>query len=204
MKKDISPSRQKLIADVTRRFTDAVRENQAATDVFDETLSLFLGINRTDGRCLDIIDRLGRISAGQLANESGLTTGAVTAVIDRLEAAGYVQRTRDNLDRRKIWVETTETMRTITGHIFSVYESVGPMMERYTPEQLAAIMEFLAIGKMFNLEMAAALREHLDPTMTSSEKRLAQALRFEKAMRAMAPRLRDELERLRIEPEGFR
>jgi DNA-binding MarR family transcriptional regulator len=90
------------------RFKEAVRANQTATDVFDEALTIFLGINRTDGRCLDIIDRVGRISAGHLANESGLTTGAVTAVIDRLEAAGYARRTRDTLDRRKIWIEVTE------------------------------------------------------------------------------------------------
>ena len=67
MNQDISASRQKALAEVTKRFTDAVRENQTATDLFDEALSQFLGINRTDGRCLDIIDRLGRVSAGQLA-----------------------------------------------------------------------------------------------------------------------------------------
>src|SRR5690242_13455734 len=61
------------------RIGDLSRENQEAVDLFDERLSGFLGTNRTDGRCLGIIEKYKSMSAGQLANESGLTTGAVTA-----------------------------------------------------------------------------------------------------------------------------
>ena len=122
-----------------------------------------VGINRTDGRCLDIIDRFGKVSAGQLAIESGLTTGAVTAVIDRLEGAGYVRRVRDPVDRRKIWVELTDEMRGITQRIFGFYmRGGGRMMERFTAGELDAIMRFLGIGAFLNTEMAAALREHQD------------------------------------------
>ena len=105
MNQDINSSRGNL-QDETRRFVDAVRASQAATDLFDETMCHFLGINRTDGRCLDVIDRHTKVSAGQLANESGLTTGAVTAVIDRLETAGYVRRIRDIVEAPdgSIWV----------------------------------------------------------------------------------------------------
>ncbi len=204
MNQDINVSRQKTKPDTTRSVTDAVRENQAATDVFDEVLSQFLGINRTDARCLDIIDRHGKMSAGQLANESGLTTGAVTAVVDRLEAAGYVHRLRDTLDRRKVWVEPSESMRTITNHIFGFYASFGPLIQqRFTPEQLAGIMEFLVIGKVMSLEMAAGLREHLDASATTADMRLKQARAFERAMRANAERLNAEVDAVRFDPEDF-
>lgn len=202
MNQDISASRQKALAEVTKRFTDAVRENQTATDLFDEALSQFLGINRTDGRCLDIIDRLGRVSAGQLAIESGLTTGAVTAVIDRLEKAGYVARARDTLDRRKVWVETTESMRTITAHIFSLHESIGSIMARFTPDQLKAIMEFLQIDRLINQEMTAGIREHASAAATTTEARLAQAMLFEKAMAAMMPRLRKQIDAIDVDLKG--
>lgn len=203
MNQDISASRQKALAEVTKRFTDAVRENQTATDLFDEALSQFLGINRTDGRCLDIIDRLGRVSAGQLAIESGLTTGAVTAVIDRLEKAGYVARARDTLDRRKVWVETTESMRTITAHIFSLHESIGSIMARFTPDQLKAIMEFLQIERLISQEMTAGIREHASAAATTTEARLAQAMLFEKAMAAMMPRLRKQIDAIDVDLKGL-
>ena len=66
-----------------------------------------LGLNRTDTRCLDIIERLDGVSAGRLASEAGLSTGAVTTVLDRLERAGYARRVPDPGDRRRVLVELT-------------------------------------------------------------------------------------------------
>lgn len=194
MDQDINESRETAGEGFSHRFEEATRASQAATDLFDETLTQFLGINRTDGRCLDLIDRRGRVSAGQLANDSGLTTGAVTAVIDRLEAAGYVLRIRDTLDRRKIWIELTEEMQAITGRIFGHYEKTGPMMlARFSPDQLAAITQFLEISTFLQVELAAALREHLDPRATTPAARLIQARAFERAVEANRGRLQEEL-----------
>ena len=69
-------------------------------DIADQVVADYLGLNRTDARCLDIIDRLERVSAGRLAGEAGLSTGAVTTVLDRLERAGYARRTHDPGARR--------------------------------------------------------------------------------------------------------
>ncbi|HEY9010980.1 MAG TPA: MarR family transcriptional regulator [Devosia sp.] len=179
------------------RFKEAVRANQSATDVFDETLAAFLGINRTDGRCLDVIDRFGKVSAGQLANESGLTTGAVTAVIDRLETAGYVRRVRDPVDRRKVWVELTDEMRGIIERVFGFYmRGGGRIMERFSPGELQAIMRFLGIGTFLNTEMAAALREHQDRGATTPAARLLAARAFERAMQANEARLNAEIDEM--------
>ena len=76
----------------------------AASD-FDERLAKKLKLSRTDMRCLDLIGRLGPMTAGRLAEESGLTTGAVTFILDRLEQSGMVTRRRDTEDRRRVWVE---------------------------------------------------------------------------------------------------
>jgi DNA-binding MarR family transcriptional regulator len=178
------------------RIGDLSRQSQATTDLFDERVSEFLGINRTDGRCLDIIGRHGKVSAGQLSNEAGLTTGAVTAVIDRLEASGYVQRLRDPLDRRKIWVECTPHTNELIEIIFGVYDIIGPiMMGRFTEEQLAGILAFLRIGTRVNEELAAGLRENTRPNAALSE-RIAQAKLFRRAIDGGAGRLAAELERL--------
>ncbi|WP_055048222.1 MarR family winged helix-turn-helix transcriptional regulator [Devosia sp. A16] len=203
MDQDINESRETATEGFGQRFKEATRASQAANDLFDETLTQFLGINRTDGRCIDLIDRRGRVSAGQLANDSGLTTGAVTAVIDRLEAAGYVVRTRDTLDRRKIWIELTDDMKAITRRIFGHYEKTGSMLlARFTPDQLAAIMQFLEIGTFLQTEMAEALREHLDPRATTPAARLIQARAFERAVEANRTRLQAELSGL-LERKGW-
>jgi DNA-binding MarR family transcriptional regulator len=179
------------------RIKDAVRANQTANDMFDEALATFLGINRTDGRCLDVIDRHGRVSAGQLAIESGLTTGAVTAVVDRLEKAGYVLRIRDALDRRKVWIEPTEEMRALTRYIFGFYIDMSPaFMRRFSREQLSAIVQFLEMGSFLNREMAAALGEHNDPQVTSVANRLDRAKNLARALKGAEGRLLEEVEKL--------
>jgi DNA-binding MarR family transcriptional regulator len=196
MHQDNRSSREKARLDLLNQMADLSRSSQSATDLFDERVSEFLGINRTDGRCLDIIGRHKKISAGQLSIEAGLTTGAVTAVIDRLEASGYVQRVRDPVDRRKIWVECTPHTYELTEIIFGVYDIIGPvMMNRFTDEQLVGIVAFLKIGTRVNEELAEGLRENTKPGAARSD-RVAQARLFRRAMDAGAGRLSEELERL--------
>ncbi len=85
----------------------AAREEEAANDAFDEVAAHKLGVNRTDLRCLNILENLGPITAGRLAELSGLTTAAVTGVLDRLEERGYARRVRGEQDRRQVTVELT-------------------------------------------------------------------------------------------------
>jgi len=184
------------------RLGDASRNYQLATDLFDETTATFLGVNRTDGRCLDIIDRHGKVSAGQLANESGLTTGAVTAVIDRLERAGYVERVRDELDRRKVWVACTPELKAIIGQIFGFYEALGEVLaRRFSDSQVAAILAFLDIGRIVQTEMAAGMRENMSPVPDSVGERVEMAARFRRAMEAAAPRLIEQIDRVPVPEE---
>lgn len=194
MKRDIHESRQNRRLQLLSQIGDVSRLNQGATNLFDERLSEFLGINNTDGRCLDIIERIGRVSAGQLANHAGLTTGAVTAVVDRLEAAGYVTRIRDPLDRRKIWVEATPHLRELVATIFGVYDLVGPLMMRhFTEEQLEGILAFMRMGTRVNQELAAGLKENTRPG-AKPQAQLEQAKLFRRAIDAITPRLEADLD----------
>lgn len=96
-------SKQQLI----EQFIYEARASDAAHEAFDNEALRQLGVNPTDGRCLDIIDNEGPLTAGRLAELSGLTTAAVTSVLDRLERAGYARRVRDDTDRRRVLVELT-------------------------------------------------------------------------------------------------
>lgn len=138
-----------------------IRRYQNAQDAFDEAACARLGINRTDGRCLDILDQHGRMTAGALSRESGLSSGAVTALLDRLERAGYVRRARDTVDRRRVLVELTDEARRRTWEIW------GPMAEegaggidRFSDDELVFIRDFLRDGRRFldqHLERVRAL-----------------------------------------------
>jgi DNA-binding MarR family transcriptional regulator len=164
------------------RLKEAVRANQTANDVWDDCVTRFFGVNRTDGRCLDVIDRHGKVTAGQLAAETGLTTGAVTVVVDRLEAVGYAERTRDPEDRRKVWITTTPIMREMTERLFAHFQLIGPVvLERFTPDQIAAIVEFLDVSATINLDHAALLEQYVDRKGATPQARLVAARLFARA-----------------------
>ena len=80
MDRDVAPG-EDLVAQVGRELEELRR----AGDQLDEAVALQFGLNRTDLRCLGILYRRGRVTAGELAEESGLTPGAITTVLDRLE-----------------------------------------------------------------------------------------------------------------------
>ncbi|MET0545004.1 MAG: MarR family transcriptional regulator [Caulobacterales bacterium] len=82
----------------------ATRKAGALGARLDATIGSLLDVNDTDLRCLDMLNVRGAVSAGALAEELGLTTGAVTTVIDRLERAGYAVRRRSEHDRRTVLI----------------------------------------------------------------------------------------------------
>ena len=138
----------------------ALRASQSAVDEMDEAAAKALGINRTDGRCLDIIDREGPLTAGKLAERSGLTTAAVTAVLDRLEKAGYARRVADPADRRRVMVELTPLMRQRAGEIWGPLGEMGrETVEKYTTKELELLRDFSRFTQEINERRAAELRE---------------------------------------------
>jgi len=139
-----------------------VRASQNATDRYDQAVADTLGLNRTDMRCIDILDREGRLAAGQLAAQTGLTSGAVTTVIDRLEKAGHARRVRDTTDRRRIYVELTGDARQSAGRFYAEHaELAESLYKQYTEEQIELLLEFVKRGRDFNERKAAELESQL-------------------------------------------
>jgi DNA-binding MarR family transcriptional regulator len=155
-----SPERQRLYDELGAE----VRANQRATDVVDELMSELLGINRTDARCLDILDQHGSMSAGDLAEASRLTTGAITAVIDRLERAGLARRVPDPADRRRVLVEPTEEAyeRAMELMVKPMIDLWRPLGNRYTDEELRLFIDFTRRGREIQERHAEWLRARLD------------------------------------------
>jgi DNA-binding MarR family transcriptional regulator len=104
-----------------------------------------VGLHASDLRCLDLLLQRGPLTAGRLAELTGLTTGSMTALIDRLEKAGYVQRGKDPHDRRRVVIEpvTEKAMREIGPLFESMGQAMMELCSRYTPEELALIVDFV-------------------------------------------------------------
>ena len=138
------------------------RAHEAANDAFDEVAREKLGINRTDLRCLNIVENNGPMTAGRLAELSGLTTAAVTSVLDRLERAGYARRLRDQQDRRQVMVEVTPLLAERATPIWGpLGEEAQSILARMSAQQLQALIDFYLMGIELNERHIERVR-HLD------------------------------------------
>jgi DNA-binding MarR family transcriptional regulator len=125
----------------------AVRVNQLATDKMDDTAARGMGVNRTDARALDIVERLGPVTAGKLSIDAGLTSGAVTAVIDRLVEKGYVRRVADPTDRRRVLIEKTEKLDKVSRRFYGpLHDRSLAWIDKFSNAELEAIVRFLKLG----------------------------------------------------------
>lgn len=139
-----------------------IRGSQAEVDAVDEAAAEYMGINRTDLRCLDILDRAAgtATTAGMLAEEMGLTTGAVTTVIDRLERAGLARRAQDPDDRRRVLVEPTEKAQRLGARLYGgLAQEAAALFGAYSDDELALLIGFVRAGREMNRRQAAHIRD---------------------------------------------
>ncbi len=155
--------------EIFEELMDEVRRSQNATDRFDQAVADALGANRTDMRCLDVIDREQPVAAGRLAEVTGLTTGAITVVLDRLEKAGYARRVADPSDRRRVLVELTRQAGETNDFYAPHMAESERLYHRYTREQLELLLEFVRHGREFN-ELHAARVERQNRERDSAKR----------------------------------
>jgi DNA-binding MarR family transcriptional regulator len=180
-----------------QRLVEAVRAAQSASDVMDEAFVNFVGINRTDGRCLDVVDQRGRITAGDLAREVGLTTGAVTAVVDRMEAAGLMRRGSDPEDRRKVVIELTPDAKSLAAEVYGpLADSARPYLEALSDQQVLTLIGFFETGRRINLEHAAAIRSRTSTKKVPLRYRLEQARLIKNEAKALLKTIKSDVKDL--------
>jgi DNA-binding MarR family transcriptional regulator len=129
------------------RFTWYMREQSALTVMFHTKVAEQMGLSATDEKCLDLAIRAeGPLTAGRIAELSGLSTGAVTGVIDRLERAGFVRRVRDPHDRRKVLVEVTPGEMEKFAPLFAVaQQSLVEVLSHFDADELQVIERYLQL-----------------------------------------------------------
>ena len=111
--------------------------------VLSQVIADRLGMNPTDLECLGILLEHGPVPAGRLAELTGLTTGAITGVVDRLERAGYARRERDPEDRRRVFVQPQMERIEAIGPLFiGLAEAMNTLLEHYNEHELRLILDF--------------------------------------------------------------
>src|ERR671911_2492369 len=132
--------------EIIQAIIEKRREMSTETIMFHQAVADVLGLHITDHKCLDLIRQYGAMPAGRLAELTGLTTGAVTGIIDRLEEGGYVSRTDDPKDRRRIIVEPTKNKkweRKIEAIFIPLHERMHKLLSSYSDSELAFLLDVL-------------------------------------------------------------
>jgi DNA-binding MarR family transcriptional regulator len=130
--------------ELTEAINREIRRQQVRTDAFDDTVAIALGLNRSDHRCIDVLDQEGPLPAGKLARAVGLSTAAITTAVDRLEARGFVARRGDPSDRRRVLIELTPKVHEAMWRFYApLAENAQKLHDRFTEDELALVLRFL-------------------------------------------------------------
>lgn len=146
-----------LITELRLMSANSVMYSQATADS--------AGLHSTDMECLDHLLLHGPMTAGRLSELTGLTSGTMTALIDRLEKAGYVRRERGERDRRQVIV--APNMEKINAELAPITMPLGEatmaLMEGYSDAELHTVLKFLKEANALAQRETAALRRKDHP-----------------------------------------
>jgi DNA-binding MarR family transcriptional regulator len=147
-------------ADRVGSLLAALREHNTAAVMFHAAVGQRFGLSVTDMKTLDILQRSGPLSAGELAARTGLATPSVTSLIDRLHRRRIVRRRRDARDRRRVIVELSPNLDRKFASVFeSFVRSTLALIESYADEQLAVLLSFLTRSAEETREQTARLAQ---------------------------------------------
>jgi DNA-binding MarR family transcriptional regulator len=134
---------------------------QRSTDLLDDAAAEYLGVNRTDLRCLDSLSD-GPKTAGQLTEAVALSSAATTTLLDRLERKGLVQRIRDTTDRRRVLVELTARGQTLVQQLYEPLMIEGStLLERYSDDELTLLCDFVELCADLNHRHRARIQQRI-------------------------------------------
>ena len=123
----------------------AVRLFIAGSSLFSQRVSEKLGLHPTDMQFLNLLELLGPVTPGVLAQCSGLSTGGVTVVLDRLEQAGYVRRSQNPSDRRSVLVGIVPArQKKVNANYDSVQKQFEQVLIGFTDQELETIFKFFS------------------------------------------------------------
>lgn len=152
-------NRTELVADLY----DEQRAGATRAMLFHAAVAAKAGLNITDVSCLGVLDKEGPMTAGDLARRMGLTRGgAITAVVDRMERAGFVRRSADPDDRRRTIIEPVRdgSHQKLDGVLTDFSKAFTELIESYTDEQIETLLDFTRRANGVLREQTLDLQSH--------------------------------------------
>jgi DNA-binding MarR family transcriptional regulator len=147
-------------AELIAIFDRETRRMGSMATLHNHAIADSIGLHPTDQQCIDLLDWTGPLTAGEIGAHLGLSSGAVTGLVDRLEAGGWVRRERDAHDRRRVFVHPSNER---AAELWPLYRPLAEALNAYrdalAPQALRVIVEFLEFA---NETMADATRHARD------------------------------------------
>jgi DNA-binding MarR family transcriptional regulator len=169
-------SRAKSRAALMQELEHAMRRSSGLGAIFSQTVADYAGISSSDLECLDFLNLEGRVTAGRLAEVTGLTTGAITGVVDRLEKAGFVRRERDDSDRRKVFIAVVPENAAKIGKLYQhMQRAMLSEWENYSEAELRLLLRFAAQGYKTMLAATEELKAIIEAQKSKRVKERAKA-----------------------------
>jgi DNA-binding MarR family transcriptional regulator len=123
---------------------DVLRDIAGRAVLVHQAIAERFGLNPTDLKCLDLARHVEELTAGRLAEITGMSTSAITAVLDRMEGVGFIERRRDPRDRRKVVVVSTGRREAETTRAYApLRQAVRAALARYDDGQLALLLDMI-------------------------------------------------------------
>jgi DNA-binding MarR family transcriptional regulator len=145
MKRSVSRS-QLSRKELVSAIVEQARRGSTRSVILHTVVAERLGLNPSDHKCADLLllQESGVSTPGRLAELTGLSTGAITGVLDRLERAGFVVREADPNDRRRTWVRLTPERMPNMKRIFSpLADGMEKLCAKYSAAELQLILRFM-------------------------------------------------------------
>jgi DNA-binding MarR family transcriptional regulator len=132
--------------ELLKKLWDLGRKMSTQTVFLHQAIAQSVGLNATETKCIDLILRGpgSSVTAGQLSDMTGLTTGAITHILDRLEKQQFIERVRDTRDRRKVFVRVRpESLEPLAPKYEAIAKVYASLAEHYGEKELQLICDYL-------------------------------------------------------------
>src|ERR1700740_2726949 len=144
-----SPSHAQLRETVVR----CLREFIAGSIMFNQQVADRVGLRLTDMQCINVLELMGPSTPGELARSTGLTTGGVTGMLDRLEKAGYVKRVPNPRDRRSVLVRLNPTkFKKVQAFYGEINQRMAALLDETPDRELRSVVDLFAKMNAFRAE----------------------------------------------------
>ena len=144
-----SPNKEQLRETVIR----CLREFIAGSIIYNQEVADRVGLRLSDMQCINVLDLMGPSTPSELARCTGLTTGGVTVMLDRLQKGGYIRREPNPRDRRSVLVRLNPTkLKKVQAFYGEINERMASLLDETPEAELRSVVDLFSKMNAFRAE----------------------------------------------------